>query len=85
MKVIDGKFGNGPELEPYARLQDQLDRAGLEDAKGQYLLIWDMGDSLMMMSNMDNAGDVYMHCAKAQTAVIATQFEMETDGPGNAS
>ena len=75
MKVIDGNFGGGPEMAPHAKLLDQLSRAELEAAEGQYLLIWDMGDSLVLLSNMDNAGDVYMLCAKAQTAVMATQFE----------
>ena len=58
MKVIDGNFGGGPEMSPFERLQDQLKRAELRDSDGQYLLIWDMGDALVLLSNMDNAGDV---------------------------
>ena len=76
MKVIDGNFGEGPEMDALDRLQDQLKRAELADNKdGQYLVIWDMGDALVLLSNMENAGDVYLQCAKAQTAIMATQFD----------
>ena len=76
MKVINGKFGGEDDkMSPFERLQDQLKRAELRDATGQYLLIWDMGDALVLLSNMDEAGDVYITCAKAQTAVMATTFE----------
>lgn len=86
MKVVEGGFGKSrdPEEPPYKRLLAQLEKAGLEDLKGDYLLIWDTGDSLMLLSNIVTAAEVYMQCAKAQTAVMATQFdgiEEEDDVP----
>jgi hypothetical protein len=76
MKVVDGGFGKSrdPEEPPYKRLLAQLEKAKLEDLSGEYLLIWDSGDSLMLLSNIVTAAEVYMQCAKAQTAVMATQF-----------
>ena len=76
MKVIDGGFGKseGPVQDPYERLQEQLATSGLEGAPGQYMVIWDRGDAMVMLSNMESAGDVYIHCAKAQAAIMATQF-----------
>ena len=86
MKVVDGGFGKSrdPEEPPYKRLLAQLEKAGLEGTSGEYLLIWDSGDSLMLLSNIVTAAEVYMQCAKAQTAVMATQFdgiEEEDDVP----
>jgi hypothetical protein len=76
MKVIDGGFGKEMDASktPLERLREQLEKAELEGVEGEYLLLFDTGTALVMLSNLQDPADVVMMTEKAKMAVLMSQL-----------
>jgi hypothetical protein len=77
MKVVEGTFGQEKDSRsPGETPAEQLEKSGFNELKeGEYLLLADMGDAMLMLSNFTLPEQVLMQLEKGRIAIMTTQFE----------
>ena len=79
MKVVKGPFGEAePTKHAGERLLEQLAMTGLDqEAHGTYVLLFDVGDSTMVVTNTHSAAEVLLEIEKGKWAVMAQEMTGE--------
>lgn len=79
MKIVEFPGKEENQLMPMQNLRKQLENHDLEHLDGHYVLLFDTGDSMLMLGNISSPGDVMLLMEKSKMAVMAAVFEDEGD------
>jgi hypothetical protein len=79
MKIVEFPGGKDDDLMPMQKLREQLDKSELEHLDGRYVLLFDTGDSMAMLANVGDPGDVLLLMEKSKMAIMASVFDPDMD------
>ena len=80
MKIVDfpSRDAEDPK-KPMERLVEQITEHDVSDLEGEYLLLFDTGDSMVMLSNVGEPGQALMVMEKGRMAIMAAAFDPDID------
>lgn len=79
MKVVKGPFGEAePTKHSGERLLEQISMTELDkEETGTYVLLFDVGEATLVLTNTRSAGDVLLEIEKGKWAVMAQEMTGE--------
>jgi hypothetical protein len=80
MKIVDFPTRDEEDpKKPMERLVEQITENVVGDLEGEYLLLFDTGDSMVMLSNVGEPGQALMIIEKSRMAIMAAAFDPDID------